>query len=424
MKVLVKGLILTSLVVPQVHGYDVVKRLKVMDDRYKTHDMMNPIGHDFFLDIRAGANTNLLDVIDDADAVSDVQGTELEKLEAATNFLRANDKTEQHLNAKVGLGFPLPSFTVFGLNFKPNFRADWNLAAHLGIFSEPITPETVLSLVDVDLPGALGDAIIAKTRAGDFTGNDDIVKETCDDPTYSASISQFCRAELFDKYFYPDGDAPNIFVMAKQDIKGGFYLDYQQENDGIWFGNFNLYGMHRTDIDARITQGSLVANRDIIDLGDELNSELYLTLDWRVGARHKNYRFYASIEELKLATMSDRKAGSKTPTYGTDALIRAHAEGEFDLRVVDVTPFLGFHKRSGYGVSDGFYLGADWSMHAWEERLGLRLRTQFDREHFTLSPQVKLWLMHLDYMAKIPVKSEIDGIEVATLHSLNFRLFF
>jgi hypothetical protein len=415
--------LLSFFLTSQVLSYDVVKRIKTVDDRLKTHDMMNPIGHDFHFDLRVGANTNLIDVIDDADKAANAPGDLDAKLAEATTFLRANDKTEQHLNAKAGLGFPLPSFSLFGINFKPGVRANWNIAAQLGIFSAPITAETILTLVDVDLPPALANAIVQKSRTTGFTANQDIVKETCDDGSVNSGIAQFCVPQLYNKYFFPDGDAPNIFVVAKQDVKGGAYMNYESQ-DGPIFGDLNFYGLHRTDINARITQGSIASGRDIIDLGDELNSEVYFALDWRVGARFKNYRVFASIEELKLATISDREAGSSTPVYGTDPLLRAHGEADFQFAVFKLTPFAGFHKRSGYGLSDGYYVGADWGMNLMNDNLGLRLRTQLDREHLSLSPNIKFLFFHLDYLTKIPVSSEREGIKVATIHSLNVRFFF
>lgn len=414
---------ISLLISGQALAYDVVGRLKTIDDRMKTHDMLNPIGHDFHFDLRVGANTNLVEVIDDADKAANTAGDTNAKLAAATTFLRANDKTEQHLNAKLGLGFPLPSFTLFGVQFKPNVRANWNLGAHLGIFSAPITAETILSLVDVDLPASLSNAIVQKSRTTGFTANQDIIKGTCEDATVNADIGIYCTPTLYNKYFFPDGDAPNIFVVAKQDVKAGAYLIYES-NDGPLFGEFNLYGLHRTDINTRITQGSIASGRDIIDLGDELNSEVYVALDWRLGAKFDHYRLFAAVEELKLATVSDRKVGSATPVYGTDALLRAHGEADFQFAVFKLTPFLGIHKRSGYDLSDGYYAGADWAMNLMNDNLGLRLRTQLDREHISLSPQVKFLFFYLDYLTKLPISSTRDGIKVASVHSLNLRFFF
>ncbi len=64
------------------HAYDVVKRYKIIDDKLKTEAMMRPIGHDFFLDVSAAMNKNLMDVIDEVKEV-------LEEIENLYNILLA-----------------------------------------------------------------------------------------------------------------------------------------------------------------------------------------------------------------------------------------------------------------------------------------------------------------------------------------------
>ena len=121
--------------------------------------------------------------------------------------------------------------------------------------------------------------------------------------------------------------------------------------------------------------------------------------------------------------MSDNKEKGGELIYGNDPLIRLHGEYLYRLSGFTLKPFAGVHKRKGYNVGDGFYAGADIGLHIWGNRLGVRGRGMVDKEHFTLSPQLKLWLMHLDYMLKVPVKSEVDGVKPATIHSLNLRFF-
>ena len=105
-------------------------------------------------------------------------------------------------------------------------------------------------------------------------------------------------------------------------------------------------------------------------------------------------------------------------------MIRLHGEYMYKLSFFSVKPFGGVHKRSGYGLGNGIYGGADLGLHVWQERLGLRFRGMLDSEHFTFSPMAKLWFMSVEYMLKTPIKSEIDGVKPSTLHSVNFRLAF
>lgn len=410
------GLFLLGL--QSAHAYSVVDRYKLLEDRFKTQDMLNPIGHDFFLDLRVGLNKNLPDVISDASDVADVEG-ESEALAAAQEFLREYENTEQTLNAKVALGFPLPSFSVFGVEFKPNFRASGNLGANIGIRKEALDANNILDLINVSLPPELEEAIRKEIRETGFGANADIVQQTCTNQSIPANICE----PYINQYFFPaDDDVPNLFVFAKLDAQAGLFTSYNYGKN--IFGSFNLYGMHRTDMLFRISQNALANDQDIIDLGDEENSEVYAMVDYHLGYKMDNYSASVGVEELKLATISDRKEGSKAPVYGTDALIRLHAQAEYKLSNLKVTPFLGAHKRSGYGFGEGAYLGADVMAHVWGERLGIRMRGQIDKEHVTLSPMLKLWLMHIDYTLKQPLSSDVDGVKVSALHSLNFRLFF
>lgn len=414
---LAAGLLLLGL--QSAHAYNVVDRYKLLEDRFKTQDMLNPIGHDFFLDLRVGLNKNLPDIISDAGDVADVEG-ESESLAAAQEFLREYENTEQTLNAKVSLGFPLPSFTAFGVEFKPNFRASGNIGANIGIRKEKLDANNIFDLINVDLPPELEQAIRNHINVTGFQPHEDIVEKACTTGNGIADTS-VCTPFL-NQYFYPEDDVPNLFVFAKLDAQAGLFTNYNYGENV--FGSFNLYGMHRTDMFFRISQEALSRDQDVISLGDEENSEVYAMIDYHLGYRLDNYAASVGVEELKLATISDRKAGSKAPVYGTDALIRLHAQAEYKLSNLKVTPFLGAHKRSGYGFGDGAYLGADVMAHVWGEKLGIRMRGQIDKEHLTLSPMLKLWLMHIDYTLKQPLSSDVDGVKVSALHSLNFRLFF
>jgi hypothetical protein len=291
----------------------------------------------------------------------------------------------------------------------------------MGIFKESLNVSNVLDLIDVQLPSQIETEIrnrISSQPYANLAGRD-IVQDVCD----NSSIPQNQCDPYVGDYFYPsDIDVPNVFMLAKQDVKAGFFTSYTYGED--FFGHFNIYGMHRTDLFARLSQDDLSRDDDIIDLGEELNSEVYLTADWHLGWKKDRYSITGGIEEIKIATLQERDELSKKQTYGNDPLFRLHGQAEYNISKLKLTPFAGVHKRSGYGVGDGIYAGADVVAHLWAERLALRLRGQIDKEHLTISPMAKLWFMYLDYTLKQPLSSEVDGIEVSALHSVNFRMFF
>ena len=91
--------------ITQVQSYDVVDRYKLLSDKFQTERMMRPIGHDFFLDLTAGLNTNLLDIIDDAKDVANTAGSTTDKVNAAQTFLQQYNNSEQTIDVNLGLGF-------------------------------------------------------------------------------------------------------------------------------------------------------------------------------------------------------------------------------------------------------------------------------------------------------------------------------
>jgi hypothetical protein len=139
---------------------------------------------------------------------------------------------------------------------------------------------------------------------------------------------------------------------------------------------------------------------------------------------NSNYSITASVEDVKLTTISERSADSSAHTYQKETLIRLHSRAKFELSNFYIMPFVGLHKRSSYGLSSGTYAGADIAAHLWGERLLAQFRGMVDKEHLTLSPRIKLWLLQVEYSLKQPMKSEVDDVKVSSLHSLNLRLFF
>ena len=130
----------------------------------------------------------------------------------------------------------------------------------------------------------------------------------------------------------------------------------------------------------------------------------------------------ANISEVALANFSE--SDNANLQYENPMLIRVHGDalykpyGNLKLR-----PFAGFHMRDGYGVADGYYLGADAMAHVWKERLALQVRTQLDPDHLTLSPRLKFWVMQLEAMYKAPIADERDGVEISPQYSVNLRIF-
>lgn len=405
---------LLSLAATNVLSYDVVDRFKLIDDKLKTEQMLRPIGHDFFLDFGAALNKNATDVVTDISDAGKVAG---DKVAAAQAVLLKYDKTEQTIKLNIALGFPIFRFSAWDLKVQPNIRAFADAGANLGIRSETLTPQLLLSLINIDIPTELKNQILATT----YTGGDDLLKTSVCNGLGDPSAKVVCLANQ-GKYFYPTNTSiPNLMLFAKIDAKVGLYNDYTYGEH--FFGNLNFYGLSRTDI-FQVINSNMIAAGSKIELPKTKNTETTLQADYRLGYKNDNYKVFASVEELKLSKMKERQAGSKELSYGYDPLLRVHADAMYRFSVLTLNPFLGFHKRSGYGFADGMYLGADAGAYVWGDRLGLQLRGMFDKQYITISPRMKLWLLQLEYSLKAPLKS-IDGdVKLSALQSIDLRLFF
>lgn len=403
-----------------VHAYDVTNRFKLIDDKLKTEQMLRPIGHDFFLDISAAMNKNLMDVIDDVDKATKSQAaTTAGKIAEAQQVIAKYDKTEQTVKINVALGTPLPSFTAWEVNFKPNLRLGLDVGANIGIRSERMTIADLFDYFPQEIPEDL------KTFIRTLSVGDDVIVE-CTGAAgagLSAQTRAFCGQQPTGRYVIPDltQDVPKVEVFGKGDAKAGFFTDYSKGEH--WFGQFNLYGMGRADL-FQIVTAQQIASGQSIEAPDKMNTEVTLQADYRIGYKNTNYSTFLGVEELKIATMQDKDEGSKAHTYGYKALIRGHADATYRWNAVSIQPFLGFHKRSGYGFGDGVYAGAAAGAYVWGDRLGLQMRGMFDKQYFTITPRIKLWLMQLEYSLKNPLKSTDGDVKLTAIHSLDFRLFF
>lgn len=404
------------------HAYDVVKRYKIIDDKLKTEAMMRPIGHDFFLDFSAAMNKNLMDVIDEVKEVNDFQGSSADKINEANRVLTKYDKTEQTVKVNFGLGFPLPSFTAWDTKFQPNFRTLLDVGANIGIRNQKLNNQDIINLFREELPAGLKSYLLGVDLAT-LSGLD--IRTVCltQFPSAASPENIYCTSLEAGKYVVPTVGTtdPTMTLLAKADLKAGFFNNYT--NGEHWFGNFNLYAMGRADLYQFIT-GTQIAKGDSIETPDQMNTEVTVQTDYRIGYKNSNYSVFGSVEELKLAKLKDAKEGSKGQTYEYDPLIRLHANADYRAGSLMLQPFLGLHKRSGYGFGDGVYAGTMVGAYVWGDRLGLQMRAMFDKEYITLSPRVKLWLMQLEYSLKKPLKDSIDDVKLTAIHSLDFRIFF
>ncbi|MDH5580478.1 MAG: hypothetical protein OEY33_01095, partial [Bdellovibrionales bacterium] len=195
-----------------------------------------------------------------------------------------------------------------------------------------------------------------------------------------------------------------------------------EENMGS--GHLHIGALGRADLKNKVTSSSIAGGADVVDFGEEMNTTIGLTLDFKYQYDLDDWKISGEVQDLKIATLSDSKDKGGELIYTIDPLIRLHASYHMEFVGFYLDPFAGVHKRSQYDFADGVYAGADLSFFVWGDRLGIRARAMVDQEYFTLSPMLKLWVAHLDLGLKAPIKSESDGIKLSNIYHANFRLFF
>jgi hypothetical protein len=404
--------IFCTMLFQSVSAYDVVARYKLIDDKLKTDAMMRPYGHDFLFDVSATVNKNITSFIDDVE-----KSTKAGTLASANEVLTKYDKTEQTLKVNVALGIPLFSFSAFDFKIVPNIRALLDVGANIGIRSQLLTVADVVNYFPEEVPTDL------KTFVLTLTPGTDVITACNASSTLSATTKAFCATQKVGQYIIPSTTqtVPTIAVFGKADAKVGFFNDYSYGEH--FFGQFNLYGLGRADLFQIITAEQIAKGQNI-EAPKKMNTEVTTQLDYRLGYKNTNYSAFLGVEELKLAKMKDASADAKAQSYGYQSLIRAQADALYNFSAFSLQPFLGVHKRSGYAFGDGVYAGATAGAHVFGDRLGLQLRGMVDKQYFTISPRLKLWLMQIEYTLKNPVKSTDGDVNLTALHTLDFRLFF
>jgi len=410
--------------VQAANAYDLIKRTKLIDDRFKTQEMLRPFGHDFLLDVSAAITSDVQDLIDDADKIGKLTGTTQQQVDQANTILTKYYNTEQTIRARVNLGVPIFSFSLFGIRWQPNLRVDAGLIAVINPKKESITFTSLIDNLD-QIPASVRTAIKGCSLTG-LSDGDDIIAHCVTQGAITQAEADFLKsAYKISKIPYlasivnSSSDLPVFDNYIKADAKVGLQFDYTKDNH--WFGNLGINALARADLHKKLDATLLIAGGGNIDMG-EPNTQVVTAVDYRLGYKNANYSTFFAIEEMKLATMSDKPG--RSPSYGFNPLIRLHAQADFRLWFLSATPFIGSHARSGYGFGDAYYLGSDWGAHVWGDRLGLVLRTQVDKEHLTLALRLKLWIMQLEVTSQSPLKNEVDGAKVSGLYMANLRFFF
>lgn len=422
---LMKTALMTLLTAPFAFGadadYNVQDRFKLMEDKFRTQEFLREPGHDFLIDLSVYANADIMEVVGDVSDAEDEND--------AIEVLNAYSDTEQNMRLNVEIGVPLPSFNAFKGKISPSVRLGVNVGSLLGIGEEEVLLETFYAAVpgDAELKSVLEskvDQTVLNNILGGTAGY-----QTVTDLAATLSLSSEEEAALRDAIggenipFAGSGNsAPVIDAYVKADVTAGLNFDYKNEK---YFGGLSLYGLYRADVRRVLDQKVISGDSEVIDSENlDQNLTLYAMADLNFGFHWlSDFRTSFALTDIKLATVVDSDDGS-IPYYEPEIGYRMHTDYSFNLSNMRLRPFVGFHMRDGYDFSEGVYAGTDLMLHVWKERLAITLRGMVDSEHLTLTPRFRLGFMDFMYSLKQPMSSEVKGVKVSTIHSVNFRLHF
>ena len=284
------GVLTTLCLAQNVLSYDIVNRAKLIDDRFKTMEMLRPFGHNFYLDINGAVTTDALDLKDDADKIGKLEGTTDNQIKEANQILEKYYDKEQVIRARFGFGIPIFSFNAFDVNFEPNIRVDAGLMAVLAPRKENISYETILNQIgNIDgVPQAAVTKLSNCVTGGGLVDGDDLLVKCV--PTYiSTAERDQIKDEGIEKVPFIstatlNQSVPTIDIYAKVEAKAGLWFDYTKGDH--FFGTFGLYGLGRIDVNKNANVALLLGDSAGLDVTE--NTLINAAVDYRFGYKNDN----------------------------------------------------------------------------------------------------------------------------------------
>ena len=398
-----------------------VDRFQLLEDRFTSEELFSPLGHDFVFDLSLGGNRNILDITDEAKDIADKELSRQKKLEEAQKFLKKHNNSEQFLRSSFKFGIPLPSFNLFKLQVSPSFRLSGTGGILIQLRGQEATMNNIAKFLPANVPPLLSEKVVEHFQA--IPTGEDIVQWLIDNDKEVADLPGV--NSLVGRYFMPEKEAATAQVehYIKAEATSGFYLDYKA-NDR-WNGHFNLYALGRADFGIRADAQTVYQNSKILtDIPDDRNTTVHAMADYYLRYTNKDLRLLAGIEEIKLGEVDNNEEKGGSLRFNRGPLLRVHGDYTYGNDNIHWSPFVGIHKRGGYSLGEGAYGGITLGARVKNDRVGLYARGQWDKEYFTISPHMRLLFMQLGYLLKLPTTSEKDGIKLAAMHAVHFRLFF
>lgn len=397
-------------------SYESISRFQLENDRFHNSSFFSFQGHNYIFSLASFGSQGVSGIFKEAKSISRLSGGTL--LNQAQNFLAKLSHTEHFFTLESELKVPLKSFRAKNFLIKPYLNFILNLGTLSGIQSEPLSISTIIDYIGGNIPVFIRERVIQNFN--NIPAGADIIGYIIDnDPLVpSTSVTESYRG----LYFMPtDSSFPilDIYGQFKSEMKLGFnYKSYEN-----YYGYFNIVLLPKFDFRLKVSADTIANNRSLLKIPKEKNTSYFIALDYKLGRKANHWNYYFSIDNFNLYKLVDNEEKGGKLYYDNEALFRFYGEYSLGFNFFELRPYLGLHKRKGYTVKDGFYLGvhADvWKLSKYKASF----QTQLDREYLFLGTTLSFKGLDVGYTWKNPFWEVRSNIIISNVHSFYLRTHF
>lgn len=237
----------------------------------------------------------------------------------------------------------------------------------------------------------------------------------------TSTLLTFCQGkrDAANAPVMPADSDQKVVLYTKSQYKVGVLWDFMIVDD--WTGYINIYGLQRGDAVIAVDDDSALEaeNKPLDQLFNADNSQQFVMIDAKFQLNMRPFKFHFLMEELKITRWKDSIDEAGNLYYRNTSLYQFYASYTMIIQKMVIRPFSGFHKRRGYDLWDGIFLGVDLN----NTKTGSRFRIMLDKENVSLMPSAKIGKTDLIYQVHLPYSSSLEGgVTTEAIHSLKLSV--
>lgn len=237
----------------------------------------------------------------------------------------------------------------------------------------------------------------------------------------TTTLLNFCNAKNAEANtpVMPGDSESKLFIYNKTQFKAGVLWDFNIIDD--WTGYINIYGLQRGDHMIALDDNSAAASPNKLTdfITSPLNNQQFVMLDAKFQINYRPFKIHFLMEELKITRWKDQIDEHGDLYYRNTSLYQLYLTYSLAKGSILMRPFGGYHKRRGYGLSDGLFLGIDLN----NLKTLSKMRLMVDGQNVTIRPSLRFGDSDLIYQIQLPFSSTVEeSIATEAIHSLQFSV--